>query len=168
MVTIDAVMTQCNNHFAISAETNVFAVVSDGIEGTFTDTYLTGQYVWIKDSMLNDGVYKIASVASDKLTFVDTDLIAENTDRIICLYGLAPDKTFISLVAEISAYDDTVTKGIKSESQGNRSVTYGAGSGTGSTSNDWQTVYSSNINAYKRMFDYDTVGFKYNIFTKGW
>lgn len=163
-VSIDAVMTEVNNHFAISAESNVFEIVSDGIKGTFTDTYIVGQYVWIKDSRLNDGVYKVTEVETDKLTFEDTDLLAEKTDDYIRLFGLSPSKTFITLASDISTYDGTLTKGIKSESQGNRSVTYGTQDGDGT----WQSVYKSQLNAYRRMFDDDTRRFSYNINTKGW
>lgn len=163
-VSIDAVMTEINNHFAISAESGTFEIVTDGIVGTFTDTYLVGQYVWLQGTFLNDGVYKISEITTSKITFVDTDLLAENTGDTIYLFGLSPGKTFLTLVSDISSYDSTLTKGVKSESQGNRSVTYGTQDGDGS----WQSVYKSQLNAYRRMFDDDISRFSYNINTKGW
>ena len=153
---LERVMNYCNNFFVRTLEGHTYTIVADGIEGTFDNTYVAGQYICLDGTILNDGVYKIESVTSTKLTVEET-LSAEDTDEITYLYGLAVPSTFVTLVDEINTYDDNVTYGIKSESQGNRSVTYGSDGGTSSGDSTWQSVYSKSLAPYKRMYcDKDT------------
>jgi hypothetical protein len=64
---IDRIMNECNNHFANSIE-YATAIVSDGITGTFAEDYITGQYVYLVGTRLNDGVYQVASATGSKIT----------------------------------------------------------------------------------------------------
>ena len=162
---ITQVMDYCKNHFIYDSEYKDFAVVVDGITGDFDNTYLTGMYIMISGSYLNDGVYKIASATSSKLTTEDT-LIAEDTDDHIIVYSLRIPPTFVTLVAEITTYDTTSTKGVKSESQGQRSVTYGSSSE--SDGSDWQSVYLSSLSTYKRIIDDRHSFSRYNQTSKRW
>ena len=118
----------------------------------------------IDHTYLNDGVYQIASVSSTKIT-LDATLTPEETDDTTFIYGLKVPKTFIDLATEISTYDSGASKGVKSESQGNRSVTYGSGTGD----NTWQSVYAVALSPYKKMYcDKKTFFKRYNMDTKGW
>ncbi len=159
-------MSYVNNHFTISQESRTYEIVADGIVGEFSETYIKDQYVRIQGSVLNDGVYEVESVTSEKVTFIEANLLAENTTRSILFSGLAPSREFISLVAEIKEYDETVVKGVKSESQGNRSVSYGTGGGSGSSDNSWESVFASQLVQYRKLVDSTPSG--YNIYTKGW
>lgn len=162
------VMNYCKNFFVYSGETDDYEIEADGIKGNLAETYLVGMYVCIDNSFLNDGVYKITGVTSDKLT-LDATLQAENTGDTICLYGLKVPSVFITLVDEIESYDSTVQRGVKSESQGQRSVTYGSGSETGSGDNTWQSVYANTLLPYMRIVsDKDTFMREYNMTTKSW
>lgn len=153
---IDLIMTQINNHFARSVESQTYEIVADGIQGSFSEKYVVGQYIWIRHSFINDGVYKISAVSSTKLTVEET-LTAENTGETIEVYGLVPPKAFLNLVSDIETYvnaQSVTALGVKSESQGNRSVSYGSGA-SGSGGNAWQSVFSQSLNQYRRMFDDD-------------
>lgn len=152
---ISEVMEEVRNHFARSVESKAYAIVADGITGSFQEKYVVGQYVWVYNSFLNDGVYKITAVASNKLT-LDATLQAEDTGETIVVFGLAPPKAFLDMVASISTYvtNQGTAQGIKSESQGNRSVSYGSGA-SGAGGSDWQSVYSQQLNKYRRMYDDD-------------
>ena len=162
---ITQVMDYCKNHFIYDSEYKDFAIVADGVTGNFDNTYLPGMYIMIQNSYLNDGVYKIASVTSSKLTTEDT-LIAEDTDDHIIVYSLRIPPTFVTVVAEITTYDTASSKGVKSESQGQKSVSYG--SSTESGGNDWQSVFLSSLSPYKRIVD-DRQAFKlYNQPSKRW
>lgn len=144
---IGAIMEEIKNHFARSIESNYFSIESDGITGSFQEKYVTGMYIWIKNSFVNDGVYQIESVTSSKITTVEKDLLPENTGEIIIIFGLTPSKTFIQLVSKISNYKSK--DGIASESIDDYSVGFSKGDGS------WKTAFASELNAYRRMFDDD-------------
>lgn len=124
------------------------AVETDGITGTFSETYVTGQYISIDKTKVNDGVYKVLSATTSKIT-LDATLTAE-TDVYGIVWGLAVPKKIITLATEIDTYNSASQKGIMSESQGNRSVSYGNGNGGGSSS--WQSVYKDELAPYKQMY----------------
>ena len=163
---IGKVMTEVKNHFARSVESKAYEIVVDGIQGSFQEKYVVGQYVWVYNSFINDGVYKITAITSTKLT-LDATLQAENTGETIVVFGLKPPTEFLSLVTDIESYvnNQAVTSlGIKSESQGNRSISYGSGS-SGAGGNTWQSVFSESLNKYRRMFDDDE---SFNIGKLNW
>ena len=163
---INKVMNYCKNFFVYSCESDTYTIESDGIVGNLSETYIVGQYVSIDYSYVNDGVYKVLAVTDSKLT-LDAELTEEDTGDTILIYGLKVPKAFDDIVDDISTYDSTVQYGIKSESQGNRSVSYGSGAGSGD--NTWQSVYNNALKPYKRMIsDKDTVKRSYDVNTKGW
>mgnify|MGYP001096075736 CR=1 FL=1 len=157
-------MDELNNHFVKSAEMRNFEIVSDGITGGFSEDYVAGMYVYIRNSFVNDGVYKVASVDGDKLT-LDATLTPESKEDDIIVYGLTPPKGFVDLVNEIDSYNSGLTeKNIKSESQGDRSVTYNG-------DNTWRSVYSEELSRYRKMYNdldvfINTDGYDYKINTK--
>jgi len=137
------------NNFFINSRYSVIDIETDGVTGVFdTDDFIATQYVSIDGTKVNDGVYKILSVTSTKLT-LDATMIAETPKNCI-LWGLAVPKIVVDLTAEISTYDGASTKGIKSESQGNRSVSYGTSLSGGSS--DWQSVFGSSLAPYRQLY----------------
>jgi len=132
---LTAVLENLNNYFIKTYERQ--SIVFDGstILGTDND-YLVGQYICIDKSILNDGVYKVTGISP--LT-VDADLLDE---EVICyIFGLAIPKTIIDLFAKINMDNE----GIKSESQGNRSVTY-------DNNSSWAMKYNSMLGMYRRIY----------------
>jgi len=158
---LNQIMTQINNHFSRSLESQAYEIVTDGIVGTFSETYIKGQYIWIKGSFINDGVYKIDSVTTSKIT-VEENLQAENTGEYMLLFGLAVPADFLTVATDIGNY--TSSDGIKSESIGDYSVSYGGSSdGDGS----WVSAFGKQLSKWNRMYDDDvTMCRRYNIYTK--
>ena len=140
---IKQVMDSINNHFVNDWEHNSYEIVSDGISGTFSCTYLVGMYILIEHSYLNDGVYEITGVTSSKIT-VDATLKAENTNDSMTLYALTPPADFISIVTDISNFDEKGL-GVNSESIDDYSVTY-------EDDGSWQSVYKNKLNQYRRVY----------------
>jgi len=140
------VMDHINNHFIPIhnlPEYRAFEIVSDGIVGSFGETYIPGMYVIIKHSYLNDGIYKIDSVTDSKITVEET-LKPENTGNQFLIIASTPPQSFIDLATEISNFKESV--GVNSESIDDYSVTY---NGEGS----WESVYSSKLNQYRKVYD---------------
>jgi hypothetical protein len=147
---MDKLLKYLNRYWPRSIE-QVTAIAADGFEGNFSETYLVGQYILIKNSILSDGVYQLTAVSPTKLTVAEP-LQAESTNLII-LFGLAIPREVIALQAKINAY--TSNEGIASESIDDYSVSFQDGSG-------WQTAFKSELNAWRVMYsDLDPIMSKF-------
>jgi len=162
---INEIMEQINNYFSRTVESNTSVITGSTITGSFTETYITGQYIRLQHTILNDGVYKVVSQIGNVVT-VEESLLDESPEDSYLIWGLAPPKDFLTLVTEIDTYTTAQTNvGVTSESQGERSVSYGGSSG-GSSS--WQSVYQSRLSRYRKLFNDDHRLFRrFNINTKG-
>lgn len=143
---IDRIMDEINNHFAKTVEFGT-AIVSDGITGVFAESYIAGQYVYLKGSRVNDGVYKVLSATTGKIT-LDATLTAENTGDVLYVIGCAVPKAFTDLVTEITAWNtaNTGKDGVTSETVSRYSVSYANGGG-------WSEVFRTKLNAYRCIYD---------------
>lgn len=143
---IAEVMNNVHNHFAKSVESRDYKIVADGVEGTFSETYVVGAYIWILGSFVNDGVYKVAGVTSTKIT-VEEALTAEDTGEVMNIFSCAPPTDFISLVSEIETYtSSSPSNGVQSKKLGDLSITYSGDS-------TWNSVYSARLNKYRKVYD---------------
>ena len=139
---IGEILKYINKWFVDTLESSTeYTIVTDGVEGTFNESYVVGQYISIDGSKVNDGVYKLTAVSTVKLTVADT-LIAEDTDNYIDIWGLAIPSEIINLDVKITAYDALASQGVVSESQGSRSVSYDGNS-------SWQNAFKSTLSRYK-------------------
>jgi hypothetical protein len=131
-----ATLLACNNFFERSSEYGRYTISENAI--AVRGDYKAGQYVRIMDSLLNDGVYKIASVEAGEIT-----LDATLTDEEFCGYivGLAIPNEFITLAAKVEAFTN---RGISSESMPNYSVSFNAKNGI--------EAYRSDLQAYMKPF----------------
>ena len=131
-----ATLLACNNFFERSSEYGRYTISENAI--AVRGDYKAGQYVRIMDSLLNDGVYKIASVEAGEIT-----LDATLTDEEFCGYivGLAIPNEFITLAEKVEAFTN---RGIASESIPNYSVSFNAKSGV--------EAYRSDLQAYMKPF----------------
>ncbi len=143
---ISKIMNHLKNHFVDNsyAELDHFGIVSDGIVGSFSETYIVGMYLIIRKSYLNDGIYEITGVTSNKLT-LDATLNAENTGDTIYIIGSTPPKDFLDLVTDISNFTEKGI-GVKSESIDDYSVSY-------DDDGSWQSVFANKLNDYRRVYD---------------
>lgn len=141
---ISQVLRYLNNYFERTIE-SFDEIVNDGVIGSFNEYYVAGMYVFINNSRLNDGVYKIASATTSKLTFEETNLIAEKDPSVLySVYGLSIPPEVLSIITEIESY--TPSDGVTNESIDDYSVGY---TGDGS----WQSVYSTKLSRYKKVYN---------------
>lgn len=131
-----ATLLACNNFFERSSEYGRYTISENAI--AVRGDYKAGQYVRIMDSLLNDGVYKIASVEAGEITLNET-----LTDEEFCGYivGLAIPNEFVTLAAKVEAFTN---RGISSESIPNYSVSFNAKNGV--------EAYRSDLQAYMKPF----------------
>lgn len=158
-------MTEIKNHFACTAESFTYEVVSDGILGSFSEEYVATQYVWLRGTKVNDGVYKIVSATTTKLTVEETLIPEANVKKhLATVFGLAPPRDFLTVVAEIEAYKSK--DGVVSESIDDYSVSFG---GTGGGDGSWPSAFSKKLGKWRQMYDDDyTMLRSYDIRSKGW
>lgn len=125
------------NHFYPHTVETVKGVEVDGI--TVKKDYIVGQYIYIKDSIMNDGIYKITTITGNK---INLDLTAEPTT--ITVYALAIPKSLLNLTTEIEAYGEK-DESLSSESIDDYSVSFKNGSG-------WEKAFASKLAPYKRVY----------------
>ena len=158
---IAKIMAHLNNHFARSVESSTYEFVTDGIVGTFSETYITGMYIWVKGSYLNDGVFKLTGVTANKLTVAADTFMPENTDDILCIFACTPPRDFLEIVTEVEGAKSN--DGVASESIDDYSVSFTGDGG-------WQSTFRRKLDPYRQMYDDDRTllrNYPYNIRNKG-
>ena len=144
------IMNHINNHFINSYEGIELTFDGSTISGDFANTYIAGQYIYVKDTVINDGAYLISSVATGILTVSE----AVTAEVASCtLWGCRPDKGFLDLVADITSWktDNSGSQNIQSESIGNYKIAYSGGQGASGASNTWKSVFKLDLNGYRKM-----------------
>jgi hypothetical protein len=147
------IMDKIKNHFVKSAEYGIYEVTMNSIKGSFSEVYLPGLYVIIKESYLNDGLYKIVTATTSEITVEET-LKPENTGESFVIYASIPPKEFVDLATEINAFTETGV-GANSESIDDYSINYGDGDGS------WESVFKNKLNTYRRVYTDLRVSTKY-------
>lgn len=153
---LNAVLREINNYFfeyslgvkEFSYSKDVTFTSSDTLGATdFSDTFIVGEYILVEGSRVNDGVYLISSIDATTITVDATvDLtITTEPERTVTLTKLFIPKELIALIAEIKTYDASVTTGLSSETQGNRSVSYADGGSS------WKKAFGTDLSVYKRL-----------------
>lgn len=137
---IDAIMKHINNYFVVDLHDDVELIIVDG--SADLPFLQDGQYYLIAGSVFNDGVHK----------YGEGGLINE-TPVSVTVYSLAPPKSFLDVVDEISAYSQNEqnadTTGYTSESFGGYSYT--KGTGTNGAPIGWKEVFSSKLNDWRKL-----------------
>jgi hypothetical protein len=140
------VLAYLNNHFVRGNAWGTEAE-ADGVTCCSPEDYVPGQYIRIYGSVLNDGVYKIASIDGDKLVTVET-LQPEASGFNV--WGLAVPAEVVKLATEIAAYQTTEKPGVASESLGDYSVSYAAGS---SSAPGWVWAFKDRLRPWRKVYD---------------
>ena len=167
---ISQIMNYCKNHFVRSKERkSTFAIVNDGIEGVFSEKYIVGQYIWIRESIVNDGVYKITNVDLNSKLTLDATLTSEDVEsEFITVYGLAVPNAFLDIVTDIESWKtaNAGKEGVASESIDDYSISFGTGS-NGAMANTWQVAFESRLTAYKQVFETVEMPLKNGVYGYG-
>lgn len=141
---IKAIMDSINNHF-LHTHNHVNCCLNGNFVNCSTENFLVGQYIIIRNSILNDGVYKILEINEHGIT-VDTELFAECGE--FCIFGLAVPKDFLNLVGEIEEWQKNHNKvaGVASESTGSYSISFD------NNANTWQKAFKDRLHIYRKVF----------------
>lgn len=146
---LNEVLNYLNNYFQdldYSFQTDCAFTADDTIAGDFTDTFIVGEYIRIRDTRLNDGVYLIKTITDSEITIdatVDQKIRAEPEISTRLTKASIPPY-LITLIGEIKTYNDSGIIPVASESQGNRSVSYVKDS-------SWKSVFSNQLTTYKKL-----------------
>ena len=120
------------------------------VEGLIVPSFdIPTDYIRIVGSHLNDGVHKLS----------DADLIDEGKFHG-AIWVMSPPKAFLSLVADISAWqakygsvDSTAMSPFNSESFGGYSYSKSAGTGASGigAAGTWESAFASRLKAFRRI-----------------
>lgn len=151
---LNEVLRALNNYFyeyTLNAKNHSYTkditfTSNNGLAGDFADTFIIGEYIYIEDSRLNDGVYLITEIDDTTITIDATlDITISTEAEISCdITKLYIPKSLIALISEIKTYNTNSTTGAASESQGGRSISYDGGS-------SWQKAFSGRLAPYKKL-----------------
>ena len=136
------IMQEVNNFFVVENERISLEITATTLVGDFENEYIAGQYIMLKNSLLNDGVYKITNVTANTLT-LDATLQVEDTERVMCLSALKIPPSFLTLANEIISNGSN--EGVQSESVSRYSVSYAEGG------KSWASLYRKALNNWRKM-----------------
>lgn len=148
MNAIEVLMQECNNYFYKTYESNTFAI-SNGVITT-QGKYLVGQYIKIEGSILNDGVYKVESMDSNKIN------IKELQDEVFegCIFGLSVPKGFIDLSTKIQEFlDNPKAKPTDISSESFNNYSWSKGKKTNGANITWNDVFRDDVYSYRQLYD---------------
>lgn len=106
-----------------------------------------GNYFLIRGSDYNDGVHQYPADDMTDETFTGT------------IFKMAPPKSFLALVDEISAWDEKYSAAVNSpyssESfNGYSYVKAGTDNRSGSTTPTWQSTFSARLDAWRKLYEH--------------
>ncbi|MGL5646712.1 MAG: hypothetical protein ACRDDY_02580 [Clostridium sp.] len=143
---MERILNHINNHFYLFFENADFEITSGYI--LVKGKYIVGQYIKIKGSLLNDGVYKVDRIEENKV-FIN-GLVDESFNGTVFQLGIPRD--LIKLEEEIKEFNtNNKPTNVTSESFGGYS--YSKATGSNGVPLDWTRVFSNSLKPYKRMFD---------------
>lgn len=137
---IENVLRDIRNFFVKTVEYGTIQITSNKLIFNPKQTYLVGQYVYIKGSVLNDSVQRITLVELDGITLENLS----DEQGSFTIYGLAIPKAIVDIATEIETSGNTA--GVQSESLGDYSVSYGEKGGS------WQQVYKNQLDPYRKVY----------------
>lgn len=143
---LEQILKSINNFFVNSTQ-SVTGIAQNKIIVSDASDLVAGQYIYLYQTLLNDGVYKIAEIDGNEITIdVADDLIAEPAGDAL-LYGLAIPKAILSLKDEIVAYNSANPNNLQSETLGDYSATYATGKGT-----SWTSAFATRLAPYRKVY----------------
>lgn len=130
------VCKEIKNFFVHEKHSGTFSIVDGNLDADFLKD---GQYFMISGSVLNDGIYQHPA------TLIDEEFKGD-------VFSLAIPKSFLDLVAEIEAYENSDAGKVSpytSESFGGYS--YSKASGRNGNGITWQGAFASKLNAWRKL-----------------
>lgn len=154
---MESIMQYLHNYFYLFKERGRFqiefnTITLDGGNELYGE-YKAGQYILIRGSALNDGVYRVLAVSEDGIPGITIEgcLNDENFEGYVCSLGVPP--SFVKLCNEIEIFNKNnagANGGIVSESFGGYAYTRAQGA-NGKTG--WVVAFQTQLSPYRRMSD---------------
>lgn len=144
---MELIMNYLNNYFYRFKERGFYIIKDNKI--AIKGKYVIGQYVLIKGSILNDGVYKVLDYSNNALTL--ENLTDEEFEGYVC--SLAVPKSFEKICEQIEEFNDkkNVNSLYISESKGDYSYT--RATGKDGMPIKWEDAFSKSLSPYKKIYD---------------
>jgi len=141
-------MKYLNNYFFNFKEYGEYSILNNTIE--IRGSYLVNQYVLIKDSVLNDGVYKITKVDNNIIT-LEGELNTEIFQGYICSLSIPTE--FQKICEEIKEFEQKQIKSnIVSESFFGQ-YSYSKTTNSNGAISTWKDVFKDELYGYKKIYD---------------
>lgn len=138
------VMRATKNFFAVSKVVAEFEIINKQLDLNDFD-FLTGQYVAVTNSILNNGVYIVDD--EKKITVKSAEIFNG------AIYGLAPPPDFLDLVAEIARFETTeVAQNVGITSERFENYAWTAATGSDGMPITWQTAYKDKLRKFNKMY----------------
>lgn len=111
--------------------------------------FISGQYIAIEGSRMNDGVYKVENITSEGLMIIGA--IDEIFEGVV--FSLAIPKILIKTSEEVATYNiENTPTAFKSES--NQGYSYDKGSSKdGTTGATWVEVFGNRLKPFRKMYN---------------
>lgn len=140
---IAEIMRKCNRYWPRTYEniTLTFDADAKTITGDFGETYLAGQYILVKYSVLNDGIFTVSSFDSDTGVITVSETVRDEATKV-SIFALTPPRDFLDLVSEIETHVSNNEQGLSSEKIDDYSKNYASGS------SNWEDVFRKRLSAY--------------------
>ena len=141
LLTLEDVMTYCNNFFECGPRTGDFTIAGGTLSGA-ADFLQPGQYYRVTGSVFNDGVHRFGD-ADD--TWTDETFSGN-------VYPLAPPRAFLALTANIEAWRRKNEASSKSPYTSESFGVYSYSKSSGrATDTGWQAQFMSELSRWRKL-----------------
>lgn len=152
--TLYNMMLECRNFFLVNVVQGTHETSENSI--ALTHEPLVGQYIRLKGSVLNDGVYKITTITKDAETgrYLCEIIGAQKEKFKGEVWLLAVPQTFVELSQRVKSFQELQSKDksagtVQSESFTGYSYSMATGKNGVIT---WKEKFSNELNSYKRFY----------------
>lgn len=143
---MEEILNYINNYFYKFGVIGTFRIIDNKIY--LQGNYYKNQYIYIKGSVLNDGIYQVKEIVDGELVFDGLD--DEKFDGAI--YSLQVPKKLMEKVTEIIEFKTkNKPSGMQSESFGGYSYTRASVNGKPMT---WKDIYNDDLSPYRKIYNY--------------
>lgn len=144
---LEQILRSINNFFVVATR-SVTTISQHSITVDDASEFRVGQYIYLQQTILNDGIYKIIEIVGNEITIdVAENLLEEAADDAI-LHGLAIPKALLALQVEIEAYNAANPNNLASETLGDYSASYA----TNGKDAAWSSAFASRLTPYRKVY----------------
>jgi hypothetical protein len=140
---------QTTEHYPVTEFEDDYTI-DTGVLSTLDSSIITGQYIAIYGSILNDGIWKVG--ADGAITSDITGVTAQNETFTGTVYPLKVPPDFVLLAADITAWRTAMKESSPYSSESFLGYSYSKAQKQGGGNIGWQQQYADRLTPYRRMF----------------